>query len=108
MGTSCTKSVWERPAQTLWIHFSFAFSFDHLVGGDEQARWHRETQRLRRLQVNYGLVLGWHLHRKIGRLGTAQYSVNIRCGQTKLVDAVRAVAHKSTGRDEETVRVHGR
>src|ERR1700752_2182874 len=25
MGTSCTRSVWVAPSQTLWIHPSFAF-----------------------------------------------------------------------------------
>src|SRR5262245_487231 len=34
----CTRSVWGRPSQTLWIRHSFAFSFDHLVGSGEQSR----------------------------------------------------------------------
>src|SRR5262249_46635456 len=29
IGAFCIKSVWGSPSQTLWIHPSFAFSFDH-------------------------------------------------------------------------------
>src|SRR5215813_5748768 len=45
MGTSCTRSVWEVPSQTLWIHPSFAFSFDHPVGAGEQRRRDFEAER---------------------------------------------------------------
>src|SRR5262249_42749018 len=35
IGTSCIKSVWDAPSQTLWIRHSFAASFDHFVGAGE-------------------------------------------------------------------------
>ena len=38
MGTFYTESVWERSSQTLWIHPSFASSFDHLVGASTEVR----------------------------------------------------------------------
>ena len=35
-----------------------ATSLEHLVGRDQQARWHREAERSRCLQVDRGLVFG--------------------------------------------------
>src|SRR5215468_2351698 len=43
-------------------------SFDHFVGGDEHARRYCKTECFRRLEIDDSFVLGWHLHRKIGRL----------------------------------------
>jgi hypothetical protein len=37
---------------------------DHLVGGDEQARWHGQPERLRRFEVQCGLKIGRGLHRQ--------------------------------------------
>ena len=59
-----------------------------------------EAKCFRRFEVDDGFVLGRHLHRKIGRLGAAQDAVDIGRGPPKLVDAVGAVAHETTGRDK--------
>jgi len=45
--------------------------FDDLVGSDEQAGRHGQAERLRRLEVKDGFVLGWRLHRKVGGLSAA-------------------------------------
>ena len=82
-------------------------SLDHLVGGDEQAWWDGQTERPGGLHIDDGLVLGRRLYRQIGRLGPAQDAIDIGRRRTELIRAVGAVAHEPTGRDEETVTVHG-
>src|SRR5262249_32280373 len=59
MGTFCTESVRDGSSQTLLIHPSFAFSFDHLVGAGNECRRQLEAERLGSLQVNDQLVFGW-------------------------------------------------
>jgi hypothetical protein len=44
-----------------------AASLDHLVGELLQMQRHIEAQRLGGLEVDHQLVLGWRLHRKVGR-----------------------------------------
>ena len=72
MGTSCTKSVWDGPSQTLGFRHSFAFSFDHLVGAREQRRRNLEAECLRHDQVNDEVELGRLLDLKIGGLRPPQ------------------------------------
>src|SRR5215475_11642763 len=52
MGTFCTKSVWDGPSQTLWIHPSFAVSFNHLVGAQLEFTADRKPKRLRSLEID--------------------------------------------------------
>ena len=40
---------------------------DDLIGAGEQRSWDREPQRLRRLEIDHQLELGWCLHRQVGR-----------------------------------------
>jgi hypothetical protein len=46
--------------------------FDHLVGASEQQRRHVEAERLRRLEVDHQLELGWLLNRQIARLDSLE------------------------------------
>jgi len=41
--------------------------FDHLVGAGKQRRRHGEAERLSGLDVDHQLILGWTLHRHVGR-----------------------------------------
>ena len=52
-------------------------SFDHLIGGKEQAGWHGQAKRLRRFEVDDRFELGRRLHRKVGGLVSAQDAVDI-------------------------------
>src|SRR5262245_15116965 len=81
-------------------------SFDHFVGGDEQARRYCKTKCFRRLEIDDSFVLGWHLHRKIGRLGAAQNSIDIPGRRPEHIGSIYGVTHQPTGLDEETVRVN--
>src|SRR4029077_14705273 len=40
--------------------------FDHLVGGHLHDRRHRQPERLRSLEINYELELGWLFHGQVG------------------------------------------
>jgi hypothetical protein len=51
---------------------------DHLVGGHEQRLRYRQTKRFDRFEVNYQFKLCRCLHRKIGRLFTAQDAIDVR------------------------------
>src|SRR5262245_33039063 len=81
-------------------------SFDHFVGSDEQARRYCKAKCFRRLKIDDGFVLGWHLHRKIGRLSTAQDTVDIGCPLSRQIDEVSPVIHETARCDENTERVN--
>src|SRR4029078_4906471 len=51
--------------------------FDHLVGSGEHRRWNCEAKRLGGLEIDYQLVLGRRLHRKIGWLLTPEDAIDI-------------------------------
>src|SRR5262245_21462267 len=80
-------------------------SFDHLVGGHEQAGWYRQAERLRRFEVDDRFELGRRLHRKVGGLVSAQDTVDIGRRLPIDVDVVGPIGHETTGGDEQTLPV---
>src|SRR5262249_52749611 len=68
-----------------------ARSFDHLVGGHEQARRHGQAERLRSSKIEDCFVLGRRLYWKVGWLGTTQDTVDIRRGLPKHLDLIGPV-----------------
>ena len=56
--------------------------FDHLVGGRQQGRRHRDAERLGGLEAYNEFKFGWLFDGKIARLGAMQNLVNIVTGAT--------------------------
>jgi len=83
-------------------------SFDHLVGGDKQARRHGQVERLRSLEIEDRLVLGRRLHRKLRGRAAAQNAIDIGRCLPELVHEVDSVGHEATSRDELPPCIHGR
>ena len=52
-------------------------SFNHLVGANEQRRWHSDAESLRRFEVDDQFNVGRKLDRQVGGLGAFQYSVHV-------------------------------
>jgi hypothetical protein len=64
--------------------------FDHLVGASEHRVRHGETKRLGRLQINRQIVLGWRLHRQVGRLLALENTIDVVSRAPVLVSSRRA------------------
>jgi hypothetical protein len=77
-------------------------SFDHLIGGHEQAGRHGQAERLRRFEVDDRFELGRRLHGKVGGLVAAQDAVDIGRRLPIQVDEVNPVGHETTCYDERT------
>src|SRR5262245_5021476 len=71
--------------------FMAARSFDHLVGAGEHDRRDFQAKRLRGLEVDYQLELGWILHREIGRLLALEDAIDVTSGAAVLVHEIGAV-----------------
>src|SRR6516162_1665177 len=97
MGTFCIKSVWDVPSQTLWIHPSFAFSFDHLVGAGEQRGRHFEAERPRRLKVDHQLELNRLHHRKVGGYYATENLADVDPALAVLLNNAGTIAHQAAG-----------
>src|SRR5262249_39213838 len=106
MGTSCTESVWERPAQTLWIRHSFAFarrrrgglrapnraaSFSPVVGEGEELMGAVEAGRFRGLRVEHQLIFGRRLQGQVGGLLSLEDAVDVTACLSELVNDIRPV-----------------
>src|SRR5262245_66342910 len=97
MGAFCTESVKPRSSLALWIHPSFAFSFNHLVGEREQPVRNLEAERLGGLEVDHQLELGRLLDRQIARLGALENPADVNAGLAIGVRKVRSIAHQTPG-----------
>ena len=78
---------------------------DHLVGAGEQANWHSEAERLGSLEVDHQLVLGWSLHRQVGRFLTLEDAINILSRLTEKFDAIGSITHQPALSDKEPAGV---
>src|SRR5215467_14916188 len=83
MSASCQKRAY-APQHTGSL-------FDHLVGGDQQPRWHRKTKRLCRFDVESRYKFGRRLYREVGRLGAAQNAVHVVRRLAKFVHPVNRI-----------------
>lgn len=70
----------ESPAYGLTVSL-----LDHHVGTAHESRWHREAQRLSRLQVDREFIFGRQLDRQVTRLCTLDDLIHIGCRSTKEV-----------------------
>src|SRR5260370_12827161 len=70
-------------------------SFDHFIGGHSHDLWHREAERLRRLEIDDQLELGRLHDGQIGRLGALENPTDVDAGLTISVGEVGRVAHEA-------------
>ena len=71
--------------------------FDHLVGAGKQRRWDFNADRPRGLQIDHQLVLGWRLHRQIGRLLTLKNAIHVASCVPERVNRIRPIGEQATG-----------
>jgi len=86
MSVLCQKQTFCAAAKSLL--------FDHLVSLSVQRGRYGEPERLCGLEIDDQFELGRLLDRKIGRLGTFQDAIDIRCGSSEEIERVNAVRHE--------------
>src|SRR5262245_66047575 len=70
-------------------------SFDHLVGAERKCRRNVQPERLSGLEVDYQLVLGGRLNRKVGRPFALKDAVDIASRPSPLIDLIGPIGAES-------------
>src|SRR5262245_11646700 len=83
------------------------YSTTSIGAGKERLR-HGKAERLRGLEVDHQPILGRSLHRKIGRLLTLEYAIDIARRLLELLDEIRPIRHQAAGSDEDAFPVDRR
>src|SRR5262249_18494673 len=96
-----TFTGWIAPALRL------AHLFNHLVGAGEHGCWNVYAERLCSFEVDYQLVFGRRLHRKVGGLLAFENAINIAGGAAELIDIVGAVGYQPAAGDVEAGGING-
>src|SRR5262249_19717265 len=66
-----------------------------IAGAGQQRRRDLKAERLRSLEVDHKLILGWRLHRKVGRLLALEDAIDV-AGRTSVpVDLIRTVGDQT-------------
>src|SRR6267154_976131 len=76
-----------------------AVSFDHLIGGREQCRWHNEAERLCGLEVDHKFELGRLHDRQFGGLRALENLADIDAAIAIAVRKIRSVADQAATPD---------
>src|SRR5882724_10726697 len=90
----------EKSVQSCHRRLVFPPSLEHLIRSVKHRLRDRETDLLRRLQVNYELKLRRLLHRQVGGLGSFQDLVHVKSCAAKQIRRAWPIGHKSSGFDE--------
>src|SRR6476660_5204725 len=81
---------------------------DDLVGAREQRGRHRDAKCLSGLEVDYQVVLGRNLNRKIGWLLALEDSINIASRSPVLFQHTRPIRDEAAAGDKEPLEVNSR
>src|SRR5262249_46912039 len=70
--------------------------------------WDREAEGLCRLAIDYKLLLGRCLHRKVGRLLALEDAIDVARCATVVVKYIGVIRHEAAAGDKETIPVDRR